>query len=111
MIFFLAVWFPPAYRTRVLAWFTVSTPLSSLVGGPLSAGLLHMDGVLGLAGWRWMFVVQGLPACVLGFLALKMLADKPADAKWLSHDERQALQGRSIEKTRQVGRRKISSRH
>ncbi|MGF6547152.1 MFS transporter [Paraburkholderia youngii] len=93
VIFFLAVWFPASYRTRVLAWFTVSTPLSSLVGGPLSASLLHMDGILGLAGWRWMFIVQGLPACVLGFLVLKMLADKPADAKWLSHDERQALQG------------------
>ncbi|MEX3693803.1 MFS transporter [Paraburkholderia sp. BR14263] len=93
VIFFLAVWFPASYRTRVLAWFTVSTPLSSLVGGPLSAGLLHMDGVLGLAGWRWMFIVQGLPACVLGFLVLKMLADKPADAKWLSQEERQALQG------------------
>ncbi|PRX90867.1 MFS transporter [Paraburkholderia sp. BL25I1N1] len=93
VIFFLAVWFPASYRTRVLAWFTVSTPLSSLVGGPLSAGLLHMDGVLGLAGWRWMFIVEGLPACVLGFLVLKMLADKPADAKWLSQEERQALQG------------------
>ncbi|MEX3953418.1 MFS transporter [Paraburkholderia sp. EG287A] len=92
VIFFLAVWFPATYRTRVLAWFTVSTPLSSLVGGPLSAWLLHMDGVLGLAGWRWMFIVQGLPACVLGFLVLKTLADKPADATWLSHDERQALQ-------------------
>lgn len=92
VIFFLAIWFPASYRTRVLAWFTVSTPLSSLVGGPLSAALLHMDGVLGLAGWRWMFIVQGLPACVIGFIVLKMLADKPADATWLSHEERQALQ-------------------
>ncbi len=93
VIFFLAVWFPAHYRTRVLAWFTVSTPLSSLVGGPLSAWLLHMDGALGLAGWRWMFVVQGLPACILGFLVLKLLTDKPADAKWLTPEERQALQG------------------
>jgi cyanate permease len=51
-----------------------------------------MDGVLGLAGWKWMFIVEGLPACVLGFLVLKLLADKPADAKWLSPEERQALQ-------------------
>jgi MFS family permease len=92
VIFFLAVWFPAHYRTRVLAWFTVSTPLSSLVGGPLSTWLLKMDGVLGLAGWKWMFIVEGLPACVLGFLVLKLLADKPADAKWLSPEERQALQ-------------------
>ncbi|MBN3762521.1 MFS transporter [Burkholderia sp. Ac-20365] len=92
VIFFLAVWFPASYRTRVLAWFTVSTPLSSLVGGPLSSWLLQMDGVLGLAGWKWMFIVEGLPACVLGYLVLKMLADKPADAEWLSREERLALQ-------------------
>ncbi len=70
VIFFLAVWFPANYRTRVLAWFTVSTPLSSLIGGPLSTWLLQLDGALGLAGWKWMFIVEGLPACALGFLAL-----------------------------------------
>lgn len=92
VIFFLAVWFPAHYRTRVLAWFTVSTPLSSLVGGPLSTWLLKLDGVLGLAGWKWMFIIEGLPACVLGVFVLRMLADKPADAKWLSSEERNALQ-------------------
>ncbi|MDR5757143.1 MFS transporter [Caballeronia sp. LZ035] len=92
VIFFLAVWFPASYRTRVLAWFTVSTPLSSFVGAPLSTWLLSMDGVLGLAGWKWMFIAEGLPACVLGFLVLRMLVDRPADAKWLSPQERQALQ-------------------
>jgi len=92
VIFFLAIWFPASYRTRVLAWFTVSTPLSSFVGAPLSAWLLNMDGFLGLAGWRWMFIAQGLPACILGFLVLKMLVNRPADAAWLSPEERQALQ-------------------
>ncbi|MEM5340356.1 MFS transporter [Paraburkholderia azotifigens] len=92
VIFFLAVWFPASYRTRVLAWFTVSTPLSSLVGGPLSSWLLQLDGVLGLPGWKWMFIVEGLPACLLGYLVLKLLADKPADARWLSNGERYALQ-------------------
>ncbi|VVD71548.1 Putative tartrate transporter [Pandoraea pneumonica] len=92
VIFFLAVWFPANYRTRVLAWFTVSTPLSSFIGGPLSTWLLQMDGVFGLAGWKWMFIIEGLPACLLGYLVLKLLADKPADAKWLTPDERQALQ-------------------
>jgi MFS family permease len=109
VVFFLAVWFPASYRTRVLAWFTVSTPLSSLVGGPLSTYLLKMDGFLGLAGWKWMFIVEGLPACILGFLVLKMLADKPADAKWLSPEERNALQnafdreGAASQKTKDFG--------
>lgn len=92
VIFFLTLWFPAHYRTRVLAWFTVSTPLSSLVGGPLSAWLLQFEGHLGLSGWQWMFLVEGLPACVLGLLTLKMLADKPQDAKWLPQQQRDALQ-------------------
>jgi len=93
VIFFLTLWFPAHYRTRVLAWFTVSTPLSSLVGGPLSAWLLQFDGHLGLAGWQWMFIVEGLPACLLGVVVLKMLAGKPQDAKWLPQAQRDALQG------------------
>ncbi|KVD24522.1 MFS transporter [Burkholderia ubonensis] len=105
VIFFLAVWFPASYRTRVLAWFTVSTPLSSLVGGPLSTWLLQLDGMLGLAGWKWMFIVEGLPACVLGYLVLKMLADSPADARWLSSDERDALQ-RAFDREGAVASRK-----
>lgn len=92
VIFFLTLWFPAHYRTRVLAWFTVSTPLSSLVGGPLSAWLLQFNGHLGLAGWQWMFIVEGLPACLLGVMVLKMLADKPQDALWLSAEQRNALQ-------------------
>jgi len=93
VIFFLTLWFPAQYRTRVLAWFTVSTPLSSLLGGPLSAWLLQFNGHLGLTGWQWMFIVEGLPACLLGVLVLKMLADKPHDATWLSAEQRNALQG------------------
>jgi MFS family permease len=93
VIFFLTLWFPAQYRTRVLAWFTVSTPLSSLLGGPMSAWLLQFNGHLGLTGWQWMFIVQGLPACLLGVLVLRLLADTPQDAKWLSAEQRDALQG------------------
>jgi MFS family permease len=93
VIFFLTLWFPAHYRTRVLAWFTVSTPISSLVGGPLAVWLLQFNGVMGLAGWQWMFIITGLPACLLGFVVLAVLADKPADAKWLSTDEQSTLQG------------------
>ena len=91
VIFFLTLWFPAQYRTRVLAWFTVATPISFLVGGPLSIWLLQMHGILGLAGWQWMFIIEGLPACVLGLITLKVLANRPSEAKWLSGEERDAL--------------------
>lgn len=91
VIFYLTLWFPVQYRAQVLAWFTVSTPISSLIGGPLSIGLLHLNGVFGLAGWQWMFIVEGLPACLLGLIVLKLLADTPQQASWLTRDERHAI--------------------
>jgi ACS family tartrate transporter-like MFS transporter len=93
VIFFLTLWFPAQYRTRVLAWFTVATPISFLVGGPLSIWLLQMHGFLGLAGWQWMFLIEGLPACILGLITLKVLTNHPAEATWLSDDERGVLTG------------------
>jgi len=93
VIFFLTLWFPAQYRTRVLAWFTVATPISFLVGGPLSIWLLQMHGAWGLAGWQWMFLIEGLPACVLGLITLKVLSNHPAQARWLSSDEREVLTG------------------
>jgi MFS family permease len=92
VIYFLSTWFPAQYRTRVLTWFTLAIPLSSLIGGPVSTGLLQIDGWMGLKGWQWMFIIEGLPACILGFVTLKILADKPADATWLTSEERMALQ-------------------
>jgi len=89
--FFLSAWFPREYRTRMLAWFLVGIPASSLVGGPLCVALLQMDGIFGLAGWKWMFIMVSLPCIVLGFFVLKLLADKPEEATWLSKDEAVAL--------------------
>lgn len=93
VIFFLTLWFPVQYRTRVLAWFTVATPISFLVGGPLSIWLLQMHGMLGLAGWQWMFIIEGVPACILGFVTLRVLANRPSEAKWLNAQEKDALAG------------------
>lgn len=93
VIFFLTLWFPAQYRTRVLAWFTVATPISFLVGGPLSVWLLQMHGTLGLSGWQWMFLIEGIPACLLGLITLKVLANRPGDARWLSSQERDLLEG------------------
>jgi MFS family permease len=90
--FFLAAWFPAQYRTRMLAWFLVGIPASSLVGGPVCGMLLQMNGIWGLAGWQWLFIIVSLPCIPLGLLTLRLLADRPATATWLTPDERDALQ-------------------
>src|ERR1700676_792454 len=75
--FYLATWFPAQYRARVLAWFTLAVPASSVIGGPMSGMLLQLNGVWGLKGWQWMFLVEGLPACLLGALLFVCLSDHP----------------------------------
>jgi MFS family permease len=89
--FFLAAWFPTQYRTRMLAWFLIGIPASSLIGGPVCGMLLQMDGIWGLAGWQWLFLLVSLPCIPLGLLTLRLLADRPEAAAWLSQDERDAL--------------------
>jgi ACS family tartrate transporter-like MFS transporter len=90
--YFLAAWFPTQYRTRMLAWFLVGIPASSLVGGPVCSLLLGMDGIWGIAGWQWLFLLVSLPCIPLGFLTLRYLADDPKSATWLTPQERDALQ-------------------
>jgi MFS family permease len=92
--FYLGTWFPSAYRTRMIAWFMVAVPISSVVAGPVSGELLQMDGVWGLSGWKWLFLLEGLPVVVLGFVALKVLADRPEQATWLSDVERAVVRDR-----------------
>ncbi|MBN3754773.1 MFS transporter [Paraburkholderia sp. Tr-20389] len=90
MFFFLA-WFPKRFRSRALAWFQMAIPLSAVVAGPLSAAIMQLDGLLNLAGWQWMFILEGLPATVLGIVLLFALADRPDVASWLTPEERKAL--------------------
>src|SRR6266581_2534214 len=80
MIFYLANWFPAAERARAVARFMTAIPLSGVVGGPLSGWLLSWNGVAGLAGWQWLFLLEGLPSVLLGAAALRYLTDRPADA-------------------------------
>jgi ACS family tartrate transporter-like MFS transporter len=89
--YFLAAWFPTQYRTRMLAWFLVGIPLSSLVGTPICSMLLQMDGIWGFAGWQWMFLLVSLPCVPLGIATLLLLADRPQTAAWLTTEERTAL--------------------
>ena len=91
--FFLAAWFPAQYRTRMLAWFLVGIPLSSLIGAPVCGFLLQMDGIWGLAGWQWLFLLVSLPCVPLGLLTFVLLADRPQTASWLTPQERDALDG------------------
>jgi len=89
--YYLAAWFPVQNRSRMLAWFLVGIPVSSLIGAPISGLLLQMDGILGLTGWQWLFIMVSLPCVLIGLLVLKLLADRPQDAAWLTASERKAL--------------------
>jgi ACS family tartrate transporter-like MFS transporter len=88
MILYLARWFPQAYRARNTAAFMTAIPLSSIIGAPLSGLILKMDGALGLHGWQWLFFLEGIPACLLAFMVLRFLPNGPADATWLTEEEK-----------------------
>jgi ACS family tartrate transporter-like MFS transporter len=91
MIYYLSNWYPPAERARAIARFMVAIPISSVVGGPISGALLGLDGRLGLAGWQWLFLLEGLPAVLLGFVVLAYLTERPEEATWLTPEEREWL--------------------
>ncbi|MEO8030669.1 MAG: MFS transporter [Gemmatimonadota bacterium] len=92
LIFYLAQWFPMADRARAIARCMIAVPVAGVIGGPLSGWILGFDGWHGVAGWRWLFVLEALPAVVLGALTWKTLPERPADARWLSPEERAELE-------------------
>jgi len=89
--FYLAAWFPAHWRARILAGFLVGIPFSTVIGAPLSGLLLELDGLWGLAGWKWLFILEGVPAVIFGFVVARVLADRPETASWLSPEEKTAL--------------------
>jgi ACS family tartrate transporter-like MFS transporter len=91
IIYTLTLWYPPERRARAVALFMAATSVAGLIGAPLSGVLLELDGALGLHGWQWMFMLEGVPAVLLGFSVLRLLPDGPADAPWLSPAEREQL--------------------
>jgi ACS family tartrate transporter-like MFS transporter len=92
VIFYLSSWFPLAYRGRAISRFYAAAPLASVAMGAVSAWLLDLDGYANLRGWQWLFLVQGLPAVVIGFVFLRFIPDTPAGAPWLTPSEKHWIQ-------------------
>lgn len=101
VLYFFTQWYPGNRRGRVNAYFKSSICLCGIVGGPLAGFILgHFDGLYGLAGWKWLFLLEGLPSVVLGFVVFWLLSDRIEDAPWLSADEKQLLLARMASEPR-----------
>jgi MFS transporter, ACS family, tartrate transporter len=91
VVYYLSHWYPEAQRARAIAAFMTAVPVSGVIGGPLSGALLELNGVFGLAGWQWLFLVEGIPAILLGAIVLVYLTERPEVAGWLAPLERDWL--------------------
>ena len=91
IIFYLTLWFPAEYRARIVGYFMAAIPLSTVIGAPISGLLLSMHGAAGLAGWQWLFILEAVPALILAVVVFFYLTDRPADATWLTPEERNWL--------------------
>ena len=94
IVYYLSQWFPAERRARAMAGFLVAGPVSGAIGSPLSAWLLGLNGWHGLAGWQWVFLLEGLPSVVIGVAVLALLTDAPSKARWLSPPQREWLEAR-----------------
>ncbi len=88
IILYLSYWFPARHRAGVTALFMAAAPISTALGSPVSAALLEMNGVMGMAGWQWMFLLEAIPALILGVVVFFYMTDRPELATWLQDDER-----------------------
>lgn len=91
MILYLTYWFPAKQRARVVGLFMAAVPLSTALGAPVGGLLLKLDGVWGLEGWQWLFLVEGVPTILIGFAVLRWLTDRPEKAAWLPQDQKSWL--------------------
>jgi len=94
MLYFLTRWFPAGERAKANSLFLGSLPLALAIGGPISGAIMDLDGTLGLSGWRWLFLLEGAPPILMGFAVILWLPSRPAEARWLSAEEKAALQDR-----------------
>jgi ACS family tartrate transporter-like MFS transporter len=91
IILYLSYWFPANHRSTVTAMFMAAAPAAGFIGSPVSGALMQLNGLLSLRGWQWLFLIEGIPALLLGLITFHFLTDRPADAVWLTADERNWL--------------------
>ena len=101
MLFYLSLFFPAAYRARMVGMFMAATAFSAVFGAPVSGMILSMDGIAGFKGWQWVFLTEAVPALILSIVILFRLKDSPAEATWLAPDERAWLVARQAAERRQ----------
>jgi len=93
IMLYLTYWFPNRHKGRVASLFLMGVPLSGIIGGPISGGIMAgFDGAMGLRGWQWLFLLEGIPAVVLGVVSFFYLQDGPADARWLNGPQKAQLE-------------------
>jgi len=102
MILYLTYWFPAQYRGRVISTLFIAQPVANAAASIASAAILGMDGMLGVKGWQWIFIIEALPAILLGLVILRVMTDRPSHADWLEAEERDWLQGRLDRESREV---------
>jgi ACS family tartrate transporter-like MFS transporter len=101
VVLYLTWWFPSAYRSRMQAIFQSASVISLIVGPPVSAWLLSLDGAMGLQGWQWLFIIEALPPVIMCFVVWFWLTDRPQDAAWLRPDQKTWLRSRLAEEDAQ----------
>jgi ACS family tartrate transporter-like MFS transporter len=102
MILYLTYWFPAQYRGRVISTLFIAQPVANAAASIASAGILEMDGLLGIKGWQWIFLIEAIPAILLGLVILRVMTDRPSHANWLAPDERNWLQGTLDRESREI---------
>src|SRR6201987_3734709 len=94
IILYLTYWYPAEYRARFLAAFAIAVPVSTAIGAPISGLLLGLDGVWGLRGWQWLFIIEGVPSVLLGIVTWVYLTHRPEHATWLTAEQKAWLAAR-----------------
>src|SRR3954453_15448626 len=102
VILYFTFWFPKKYRARVIAALFLAVPGSNAVTAVLSGALLKLDGSFGVAGWKWLFMLEALPAIALAFVVIAVMTDRPAVARWLKSEEREWLESELAKEQRAI---------